>query len=326
MTEPRNASASGLRAEARRQLDETLIAELTTPVDPRLHALVRAILGGRRALAVLFYGSGLRQFDPDGVFDFYIILDRLTDWPAGNLARLGNAVLPPNVFYAEHEIGGVTLRAKVALLTCAQFRAGSSPRAMDTTLWARFCQPVRLVWVSGPDAADSVLQILRDCVVTASGWAARLATGPYSAQGWWEALFRRTYRAELRVENASRGAAILAGQEARYEALLRPAWDLCGLTHDGTDAALVPHLSAAQRRRAERRWVRMAQRGRWRNVARLIKAAFTFKNGAAYLAWKIERHSGFQLRLSSFEARHPLLCLPALLWRARSIFLRGMRG
>lgn len=308
-------------------LDPILIEELSTPVDPRISALVTRILGSARPLAVLFYGSGLRRFDPDGLFDFYVVLDRLTDWPASTLARLGNALLPPNVFYAEHEIEGVTLRAKIAVLTLEQFRAGASPRSVDTTLWARFCQPVRLVWVDGPRAADAVLGVVRACVVTAAGWAARLGPGEAPPEAWWTTLFQRTYRAELRVEAAGRNAVLMAGYEQRYAALTLPAWQAGGIrARAGSSATLVPLLDPGRKARALRRWERMARRGRWRNIARLIKAAFTFRNGAAYLAWKIERHSGFSLALSPFEARHPLVCLPRLLWRARTILRAGMTG
>ncbi|WP_438381974.1 hypothetical protein ABHV46_13925 [Asaia sp. BMEF1] len=312
--------------EPRAALDRVLIGELTTSVDARLHALVAQILGITRPLGVLFYGSGLRQFDPDGLFDFYIVLEKLSDWPASPLALLGNRLLPPNVFYAEHEIDGLVLRAKVAVLSLQQFRAGASPRSTDTTLWARFCQPARLVWVKDPEAADTLLSIIRTCVTTAAGWAARLEEGAHRPEQWWEALFRRSYRAELRVEQAGRGSVIMQGQGTRYAALTRPAWQNGGLAFDEKEGCLAPRLSKAQRLRALRRWERLARRGRWRNVARLIKAAFTFRNGAAYLAWKIERHSGFVLTLSPFEARHPLICLPSLLWRARKIFLSGMQG
>ncbi|GBR22786.1 hypothetical protein [Asaia spathodeae] len=312
--------------EADSALDQILIGELTTPVDPRLHTLVTQILGIARPLGVLFYGSGLRQFDPEGLFDFYIVLERLSDWPASPAAMLANHLLPPNVFYAEHEIDGQVLRAKIAVLTVQQLRAGASPRSTDTTLWARFCQPVRLVWVRNPEAADTLLAIIRSCVTTAAGWTARLEEGAHPPEKWWEALFRRTYRAELRVEKSARGSVIMQGQDARYAALTRPAWQSAGLAFDETGGCVAPRLSKAQRLRAGRRWERMAHKGRWRNVARLIKAAFTFKNGAAYLAWKIERHSGFVLKLSPFEARHPLICLPRLLWRARKIFLSGMQG
>ncbi|GBQ84452.1 hypothetical protein [Asaia krungthepensis] len=313
--------------EAQDRIDACLIGELTAPVDPAIHALVAHILDGRRPLAVLFYGSGLRQFDAEGLFDFYIVLRSLSDWPASTLARVANHVLPPNVFYAEHDIGGRRLRAKIAVITLSQFRAGASPRSQDTSLWARFCQPVRLVWVRDAEAADSILELVRQCVVTASGWAARLGEGSLPAAEWWQNLFARTYKAELRVERAGRGTTIMHGQETRYAALLQPAWALGGLESiETTGSVLTPRLGQGQRLRARERWDRMARRGRWRNIARLIKAAFTFKDGAAYLAWKIERHNGFRLALTPFEARHPLICLPVLLWRARRVFIGGMRG
>ncbi|MFT8765165.1 MAG: hypothetical protein ABF809_14365, partial [Gluconobacter potus] len=63
--------------------------------------------------------------------------------------------------------------------------------------------------------------------------------------------------------------------------------------------------------------------GRPRNVARLLKAAFTFENGASYLAWKIQRHTGFDMQLSPFESRHPIVMLPRLLWRARGLLGRS---
>lgn len=296
------------------------------PVDPRVHALVGHILGPCRPLGVLFYGSGLRQFDVEGLFDFYIVLDSLKDWPAGTLARLGNHLLPPNVFYAEHEIDGEVLRAKVAVITLEQFHAGALPGSSDTTLWARFCQPSRLVWVRDSQSADRILEVVRQCVMTAAGWSAQLGSGVHAAGEWWLLLFARTYRAELRVERSTRGNSLLQGQEERYARLLPLAWKAAGLPFEESKGGLSPCLSPAQHARAQRRWTRLARRGRWRNIARLVKAAFTFRDGAAYLAWKIERHSGFRLALSPYEARHPLICLPRLLWRARSIMLKGMRG
>ncbi|GAJ28544.1 hypothetical protein [Acidomonas methanolica] len=296
-------------------LDRFLIGELTHPVDPRLVAFVRAIVGERRPLGVLFYGSGLRAFDADGLFDFYILLDSLEDWPQSAPLRLGNALLPPNVHYVERD----GLRAKVALLTLDQFLARSRPDSRDTTIWARFCQPVRLVWVRDERAADRILAAIRGCVMTAAGWAARLGEGPMTAESWWSGLFIRTYGVELRVETPERARVLMADGEARYAALLPLAWRAAGLAFDRDGPALTPLVTPE---RARRRWARIARRGRMLNVARLLKAAFTFEGGAAYLAWKILRHGGPDLRLSPFEARHPLLCLPRLLWRARTVLLR----
>ena len=46
-----------------------------------------------------------------------------------------------------------------------------------------------------------------------------------------------------------------------------------------------------------------------------MKAAFTFRGGARYLAWKVERHSGEAVALTPWQERHPILAAPPLLWR-----------
>ena len=50
-------------------------------------------------------------------------------------------------------------------------------------------------------------------------------------------------------------------------------------------------------------------------MLRLVKASFTFENGAAYLIWKIRRHSGVEIELTSWQRRHPVLASPVLAWR-----------
>ena len=53
-------------------------------------------------------------------------------------------------------------------------------------------------------------------VISAADWAARLGPERGRAEDYWEALFRRTYGAELRVEKASRAQAITAWAESRW--------------------------------------------------------------------------------------------------------------
>lgn len=72
-------------------------------------------------------------------------------------------------------------------------------------------------------------------------------------------------------------------------------------------------------------WLR-GRLGRVLNVSRLFKAAFTFEGGARYIAWKIRRHSGIELPLGPFSERHPLICLPYLLWKLRQAGLFRRRG
>jgi hypothetical protein len=51
------------------------------------------------------------------------------------------------------------------------------------------------------------------------------------------------------------------------------------------------------------------------SVARLVKAAFTFQDGAQYLLWKIERHSGVTIEVTPWQRRHPVLASSVLFWK-----------
>jgi len=63
-----------------------------------------------------------------------------------------------------------------------------------------------------------------------------------------------------------------------------------------------------------RRWWRAKQRhGKLYSIARLSKASLTFANGADYIAWKVNRHAGTDIRLKPWQQRHPLLAAITLL-------------
>ncbi|MFT8718331.1 hypothetical protein [Acetobacter sp.] len=304
----------------------TITGELTTPVPPALTAFVEKMVGTARPLGVLFYGSVVRALTADddaaaaalteGVLDFYVIVERQSDWPRGWISRLANRLLPPNVEYHEHTINGMTLRAKVAILSLDQFRRLTRPQTRDTTIWARFSQPVRLVWVRDEPAADALLRCIIRAVGTAAHWAAELGPPQGTPEQYWTALYRETYAAELRVEKSNRSRTLIAGKDARFSQLLMASW-----TAEGMDASLmpdgelVPHIPQARHNAALRHWSLAQRLGRPLNVARLLKSAFTFTGGAQYLAWKIKRHSGIDVPLTPFAERHPILCAPAVLWR-----------
>ncbi|MXV35301.1 MULTISPECIES: hypothetical protein [unclassified Saccharibacter] len=303
-------------------LEKILISELTEATDSAVSELADYVAHLFKAppLGILFYGSVLRETDYEGILDFYVITDRTVNLSHSSIGRLANKILPPNVYYVEHTIpAGKTLRAKVAVLSLSQFLARSTLESRDSTIWARFCQPVRLVWVRNNKAADGILEALRRCVITASCWAALL--GPYSgtAEDYWHDLFARTYKAELRVEKKGRSRNLLTGREKRYKTILLAAWHHASLSADVINETLQPHLTPAVRLKAHHKWGEIQKIGHFLNVVRLLKAAFTFSDGIKYLLWKIQRHTGEKITLSSFEMTHPILSLPLLLWRFRHI-------
>lgn len=304
--------------EAPSRLVAFIAAELAAPTAPAVAGFAERIAarGGPGTVAVLFYGSALRTGALDGLLDFYVLLDDLAAWDAGPVARAGNRALPPNVEYAETDAAGTTLRAKIAIMSLAQFREHARAKSYDTTIWARFAQPVALAWSRDAAAAGAAAEAVSIAARGAAWWAAHL--GPREAQPvtFWSALFTRTYASELRVESAARPGSIVDSAPERYAALLPLAWEAEGVGFDRTrDGALTPRVTEAARADAKRAWRRRKRLAKPLNLARLAKAAFTFSGGVDYIAWKIERHSGQQVTVTPFQRRHPLLAAGPALWR-----------
>ncbi|OYY62718.1 MAG: hypothetical protein B7Y51_08125 [Burkholderiales bacterium 28-67-8] len=275
---------------------------------------------GGATVAVLFYGSNLRDARLDGVLDFYIVLDRVGAWPGSRLAALANGVLPPNVGYREEELDGKALRAKYALISLSQFRRGVAHDALDTTLWARFSQPCCVAWVRSEVDLDAAVEVVSQAVTTAARWAAEL--GPESGEvlAFWRELFARTYEAELRVERGGRGNDLVARDAERYVRLLPAAWSAAGIGFTvGALATVAPGISQSERKLARRQWALRRRLGKFLNFARLLKAAFTFDGAVDYVVWKVERHSGIRPEVTEWQRRHPVLAAPGLYWRLRRL-------
>ncbi|QDH17717.1 hypothetical protein [Swingsia samuiensis] len=303
-------------------IEDILISELTTSVRSEVVEFAASLINSfpKMPLGVLFYGSVLRKADPEGILDFYIITESNNDFKGNTFARVGNVLLPPNVNYAEFKADdGILWRAKIAVISAEQFKKRNSLSSLDSTLWARFCQPVRLVWVRDASAADIILNLIIQSVTTASCWAALLGSSGMTAIQYWQNLFAHTYESEVRVEQKGRGNSLIKDKEERFSKLLLLGWKRAHLNYAQQKDYLQPLIPKSLIERAYKRWGLIRRTGKTRNIARLIKASFTFEGGGDYLAWKIKRHAGIDLKLSSFEAKHPLIMLPFLLWRMYSL-------
>lgn len=302
-------------------LNELLAAELedSAPAGAVTLAEELASRGGTAVAAVLYYGSTLRAGSPEGILDFYVLVDEVSAWPGSALAHLANRLLPPNVGYLEVPQEGGMLRAKYAVMTPAQFRQRTGARGRDTTIWARFCQPALCVWSRSAADAAAAAGLVADAVVRAATWAARLGPATAPAADFWRALFAHTYGAELRVEKAARPQDIVAKQPARYEQLLPLAWQVAGITFEEQSGQLAPQLTARERDKAIDRWNALARHGRRLNVMRLLKAAFTFEGAMDYAVWKIERHRGIRIEVRPWQRRFPLLAAPFLYLKLRRL-------
>lgn len=285
-------------------LEERVAWAMRADVPPPVRDFAVALGREAGALAVLFYGSNLRTGSLDGVLDFYALVPGAPErgiWP--------------RVSYHERAIGGTPLRAKVATMTLATFRAAAAGETLDTTIWARFVQPSALVWTRDEAAAAETARAVAAAAVTAARLASALGPPEGTADEYWRALFRQTYAAEFRVEREGREESILAANPAHFAGLLPLALGAAGVPFERDGERLRPRMTAAEKRRLRRWWARRRRLGKPYNLARLIRASTTFEGAARYAAWKIERHTGVPVALTPWRERHPVLAAPGVLWR-----------
>ncbi|UAL08822.1 hypothetical protein [Caulobacter segnis] len=287
------------------RLRDLVAAELSistpAPITAFAEHLTTVFPGAR---AVLFYGSILRTGDLSGVLDYYVLTERPPTGWRGFFTR----ILWPDVSYHELAHEGRMLRAKVASMTLAQFQRAAAGETKDTTIWARFVQPCALIW-SAEGAGETVVDAVTDACRTAGRFAIALGPRGGAPHALWTALFRQTYKAELRVEKAGREVSILTFDPVRYDHVME------AVQADEGGAMAEDELV-----RLKKAWGVRRLLGKPLNVARLMKAAFTFQGAARYAAWKIERHTGVVVEVTPWRERHPILSAPAVLlkvWKSR---------
>ncbi|MGI9629071.1 MAG: hypothetical protein ACR2QM_19725, partial [Longimicrobiales bacterium] len=275
------------------------------PSAPAASALVDAVRArfGESVLGVLLYGSCLHKGDlHEGLADLYVIVDRYRDAYPSRLVRALGAALPPNVHYLE--AGDPLVRAKVAVVSIRTFEKGTD-RWFHPYLWARFAQPVRLLFAADPPTEERLHRALSRAVLRFhEACLPAMAEADPDAESIWRNGLRLTYASELRAES-NRGAELIRLNLPDYERLSALA----------LPALMVGPASKRPRRTALLAWWLRRQQGRVLSVLRLSKALFTFENGVDYLAWKIERHSGVPVEITPRLRRYPLLWGPKVLWR-----------
>ena len=272
-------------------LKQIITDELAQPVDARVSATAAAIAAQYRcAVALLFYGSCLRTGEIDGqMLDFYLIVRDYRDAYGKRWLATANRLIPPNVFPFERD----GIAAKYAVLSEADFARLMRPEASTVSVWARFAQPVRLVWAADARATSAVADIVAQAPLTLLS----LAPSTPDVLDRWRRGFALTYSAELRAERGDRPGSIVDWNPDRYRQvgeLLQPS----------------PLYSEA-------RWRRLRRTGKLMTLARLAKATLTFAGGVDYIAWKINRHAGAGIVLKPWQRRWPILgaliLLPRLL-------------
>lgn len=286
-----------------------IAAETAASVAPAIDAVAAAARRrhGPGIAAVLFYGSCLRDEDDiDKIADLYLLADSYSQVHRGLLMRGLNRLLPPNVYYIEAPFEGRTVRAKYAIMTLAQLERLVGRRTLQSYFWARFAQPTIVLWAREKAIRERVIRALADAVATTAAATRPLLDADAPRDALWARAFREAYRTELRAEAPERGIALYQAFADRYDAITRILFG-----PDETAWGVAPR----DRLRAERRWRRRRVVGKTLSVLRLVKSAFTFDDGAAYLMWKIKRHSGVSVDLTPWQRRHPILASGTLFWK-----------
>jgi hypothetical protein len=270
---------------------ESLIAqELDEPVDARIAAMAAEVAAqhGGASLAVLFYGSCLRESKLDGLMlDFYLIVSDYRAAYAKRWLAAANRLIPPNVFPFVHE----GLSAKYAVLSREDFAALIQPAAKTVSVWARFAQPVRLVWAAHAGARKETAITVAQAPVTLTSLALPMAATD-SSEAVWRTGFALTYGCELRAERNDRSGAIIDADPDRYARI---------------SALLPPPRLRLNQDQARDRWAQLRRAGKIMSIVRLAKASLTFAGGIDYLAWKINRHAGTKIQITAWQRRWPLL-------------------
>jgi hypothetical protein len=300
-------------------LEQLVAVELAEVVDPRVTKVAAAVAAQYpgAARAVLFYGSCLRAGDLDGqMLDFYLIVSSYEKAYGKSWLAAANRLIPPNVFPFEHE----GLAAKYAVLSEEDFLRLNRPQALSVSVWARFAQPARLVWQADQEAAVACVRAISEAAPTLLAAARPLLdrnelSDPLEL---WRQAFELTYSAELRAERRERAASVVDADPERYRRFTGPAVEAAGLGYYDGDLVLA-RVKPRQRLKAERLWAKRRRAGKALSVLRLAKASGTFAGGIDYLAWKINRHAGTEIRIAPWQRRWPLLgavtLLPRLLKR-----------
>lgn len=302
-------------ANAGASLEALVHAESARTPAPQALALLAAIRErfGNDLYGVLYYGSCRRSMAPDGLLDFYVVIDGFTAMT--RLEALLLKALPPNVYYLEVPFGDDRARCKYTVVSLGAFRRGTTGRWFHSYLWGRFSQPTSVLWARDEAASERLRQALCSATLTFLRRVLPLLGDRFTATELWLTGLGTSYRTELRSERPEKLRRLYADEAAYLDAVTRAAAERCGYgADDATDGYRNP-LSPAARRAGRATWrVRMVT-GTLLSFLRILKSAWTFEGGIDYAVWKLERQSGRKIAIPPQVREHPWRHAPAFFWR-----------
>jgi len=299
-----------------------------SPASPALETLVADLLRHHHGQinTVLYYGSCLRSNDPfSGIVDLYLITDSYRAFYRDRARAFLNRMLPPNVFYREIRDGESLIRTKYSVLTTADLVSGLSGKRMHSYFWARFSQPIKILWCRDEETRAGIDRCLNQAVKTFLERVLPTAPACGTLRELWEQGFGLTYSAELRSEGPGRAGELVdyaldhfVAASTRVAQELHFPFNISGTGDSAVYSAVIP---SSRRLIGRSGWLIRRIYGKFISIARLIKALFTFEGGLDYAVWKLTRHSGQMIEIPDHVRRHPLIYVWPLLWK---LYRRGV--
>ena len=257
-------------------------------------------------IAVVFYGSCMRTRKYDNaVLDFYVIVDCYRNAYANKWHAFLNKILPPNVYFEQIKLNERAVQAKYAVVSRKDLTKRTAGSAFHPYFWARFAQPISVVYVHNATELQWLAAIQQQSVQTLVRKVNCILEQKWTSKELWINALQLTYRAELRTETKIRAIEIYTNDADYFDGI--------------TEAIPAEKFAELEVRRnktmCKLRWWFRSFIGKWLSVLRLLKATATFANGIDYIAWKIHRHTGESIQVSQRLRKYPwLFCWP-LLWR-----------
>jgi hypothetical protein len=299
-----------LVAFIRREWNREVPAEVTAAAEDIAKKYGPSVAG------TLFYGSCLRTGEiEDKILDFYVIVDTYRDAYDGRALAVANKILPPNVFYHEIDVNGITVRSKYAVLSMEDLQFRTSLNCLNVSVWARFCQPCMLVAPRDDLAFNNISTFIAEAVRTMLTNLRDLLPEALESRQLWVEAFEQTYAAELRSERKGKGLEIYLLDQQRYDDLTPFA--LAAMEVNTAPEKQVHQPTRVSVWRPKLKWMARRWNGKIVSFLRLIKATTTFDGGIDYLAWKIRRHSGVEIEIKGWMRKWPIFAGISLFWSLR---------
>ena len=308
------------------QLIDPIRRQMSQPASPAIRALADTLLAGfgNAIEAILFYGSCLRTGeDRGGLVDLYVLVDRYRFIEPRWLLATLNKLLPPNVFYMEVPFEDRVVRAKYAVLSLDDFKAGTG-RWFHSYIWGRFAQPIGLIYARNDQIEQAIQSALVQAVLRFVAQVLPCIPSSFTSRDLWCKGWTLSYRAELRAERPHKLVQLYEAAPRYYEQLTRLA--ISGLSfpidvqnNNGT-YRYTASFSDGVRRKSRLNWTVRSWQGKLLSVLRLLKGLLTFRGGVDYILWKIERHSGEKVEVPGQFKRYPLIATFVIFWK---LYRRG---